>query len=344
MRNIKQVEIIKAVIHVIDNDMEEPVFNEAELQINDDINEFLIKHITKSSSDEEAKCAVFLEEKSVIKVISQNILNNFDSFLENSKEIARHFFNSIRNNPNIPSGDLIVCLFNCEYGITLGIMKLDYNKTYIHSIDYVNDKMVINIIPQMIGLPDTGKRLQKCAFVNFQNEECELLVLDRHLKKDNDIEDDSYFLKDVLNCCIISDRRDITKSVLETSENWIRQNIKDNADKAERARSVISRVIKSDDVVNVETIAHHAFGNDEALKENFLNALKESGIEGKELLVDREWAEKKLKRKRLKIDKDMELYIDSEAYEDSDRFQIKRNGDGTIDIVIKHVRNYIEKH
>jgi hypothetical protein len=31
------------------------------------------------------------------------------------------------------------------------------------------------------------------------------------------------------------------------------------------------------------------------------------------------------------------------AYEDSDRFEIKRNGDGTINILIKHVRNYIEK-
>ena len=60
-------------------------------------------------------------------------------------------------------------------------------------------------------------------------------------------------------------------------------------------------------------------------------------------MIDREWAEKKLKRKKLKVDKSIELYIDCEAYNDKNKFQIKTNGDGTIDIIIKNVRNYIEK-
>jgi hypothetical protein len=342
MRNIKQVEIMKAVIHVIDSNMEEPILNDFELEINEDIHEFLIKHITRSSSDEEAKCAVFEEGRNLVKEISQDIINDPDMFLQCSKEITTHFFKSIKTNPNIPSGDLIICLFNCEYGVTLAIMKLDYNKTYIHNIDYIDEKMVINIIPQMIGLPDTGQKLQKCAFVNF-NSDVQLMVLDRQAKKDNDSGVAEYFLNNVLNCTIVSDVRDKTKNIIKTTEKWIRDNLNDNADKAERARSIVSRVIKSDDVINVETIAHHAFQNDEELKENYMLALKESGIEEKEIPVDREWLEKKLKRKRLKIDKDMELYINSEAYEDDSRFQIKRNGDGSIDIIIRHVRNYIEK-
>jgi hypothetical protein len=343
MRNIKQVEIIKAVIHVIDNSMEEPILNEAELEINEDINEFLIRHITRSTSDEEAKCAVLNEEKNIIKEITQNIFDNYESFLENSQQITQHIFNTIKINPNIPSGDLIVCLFNCEYGITLGIMKLDYNKTYIHNIDYIDNKMLISIIPQMIGLPDTGQKLQKCAFINCNENNYNMIVLDRQAKKDSDTGVAAYFLNTVLNCSIVSDRRDNTRNMLKTSEKWIRENLKDDADKAEKARNFVSRTVKSDDVINIETIAHHAFGGDESLKENYVLAMKDAGIEEKEVLVDREWAEKKLKRKRLKIDKDMELYINSEAYEDGSRFQIKRNGDGTIDIVIKQVRNYIEK-
>ena len=52
---------------------------------------------------------------------------------------------------------------------------------------------------------------------------------------------------------------------------------------------------------------------------------------------------KKLKRTRLKIDNDIDLYINQEAYKDPSRFQIKRNGDGSIDMIIQHVFNYIEK-
>lgn len=342
MRNIKQIELIKAVIHVLDSNMEEPILNDYELEINEDIHEFLIKHITRSSSDEEAKCAIFEEGRNLVKEISMDIISSPEKFLDCSKELTLHFFKSIKANPNIPSGDLIICLFNCEYGITLGIMKLDYNKTYIHNIDYIDDKMVINIIPQMIGLPDTGQKLQKCAFINF-NGDYQLLVLDRQVKKDNDTGIAAYFLNNVLNCSIVSDAREKTKNIIKTTEKWIRDNFNDDADKAERARSIVSRAIKSDDVVNVENIAHRAFQNDEELKENYIHTLKESGIDEKEVAVDREWLEKKLKRKRLKIDKDMELYINSDAYEDDSRFQIKRNGDGTIDIILRHVRNYIEK-
>lgn len=50
-----------------------------------------------------------------------------------------------------------------------------------------------------------------------------------------------------------------------------------------------------------------------------------------------------MKRTRLKIDKDIDLYINEETYNDSSRFEIKRNGDGTINMIIKQVRNYVEK-
>jgi sulfatase maturation enzyme AslB (radical SAM superfamily) len=72
-------------------------------------------------------------------------------------------------------------------------------------------------------------------------------------------------------------------------------------------------------------------------------ALVSEGISEPDVSIDREWAEKKLKKKRLKVDKSIELYIDDEVYNDKDKFQIKRNGDGTIDIILKNVKNYIEK-
>lgn len=343
MRNIRDVEILKAVIHIVDSSLEEPILNDFELEINDEINEFLVRHIQRSTSDDEAKCAEFNEGRNVIKETAGDIINNFDSFLENSKEIARYFFRLMKSNSNIPSGDIVVCLFHCEYGITLGILKLDYNKTYIHGIDYIDDKMVINILPQMIGLPGAGQKLQKCAFINFENNECEILVLDKQGKKDSETGIAGYLLNDLLNCSIIRDKRDTTKNLITTSEKWIRENLKDNADKAEQVRSVVAKSIKSDDVINIEAMAHHAFDKQPELKDNYISALKEVGVDEREIAVDREWAEKKLKRKKLKIDKDIEIYIDSQAYEDTDRFEIKRNGDGTINILIKHVRNYMEK-
>lgn len=335
MRNIKEIQIIKAIVYILDKDMGEPLLGDMELQVDDDTNEFLVRHFMKCSSDEETKCFEFNNEGNDIKEIAQQVFENNDLFLEKSREIAKLYYNYLLNNMEEPSGDLLIAIFNSEYGINLGIVKLDYNKTYTHNIDYVEEKMSITIQPQMIGIPGPGQKIQRGAII------CETfsgLILDRDIKKGMDNN-----LTRFLDCSVVSDRRDNTKNILTTSEKWIRDALPNDADTAEKVRRTVTKALKNDDVVNIETVAHYAFDKREDLKTEYLNTLKDAGIEQAEVAVDREWAEKKLNRKKLKIDKDIEIYINSMAYEDSERFEIKRNGDGTINILIKHVRNYIEK-
>ena len=42
-------------------------------------------------------------------------------------------------------------------------------------------------------------------------------------------------------------------------------------------------------------------------------------------------------------DKEIDLYINEETYHDSNKFEIVRNGDGSINLIVKNVINYIEK-
>ena len=43
------------------------------------------------------------------------------------------------------------------------------------------------------------------------------------------------------------------------------------------------------------------------------------------------------------MDKDIDLYIDVDTYNDKERFKITKNGDGTVDIVLKNIRSFTEK-
>ncbi|NRT76327.1 hypothetical protein BJV41_000809 [Clostridium beijerinckii] len=78
------------------------------------------------------------------------------------------------------------------------------------------------------------------------------------------------------------------------------------------------------------------------MREDFTSYIKQQGLND-EVLVDKTWVEKKLKRTRLNIDKQIDLYINEDVYHDSSKFEIVPNGDGTINMVIKNVINYIEK-
>ncbi|KMT20851.1 nucleoid-associated protein [Clostridium cylindrosporum] len=341
MRNIRNITVNRAIIHIIDNSMEEPILNQRDLYLTDETLDFIGKHIAKASSDEEAKYAKFNGSNN-IENICRSAIYDEDKFIESSNEIAKAFFNLSKSCGLIPSGDLLIVKFESEYGKMLAIMKMIYNKTFIHSIDYENEKMVIDIKTQYIGLPDTMQRLQKCALINFEDDNGELLVVNRPTKQEKDAKNLNTFTDEMLKCTLIDDKRDFTKNFVKSSEKWVRENLKEDAGKAEEVRREIGEALRNEDFIDIKEIATGILGNDE-MAENYIDTLKEEGLKAEKIEIDKEWVDKKLKRKKLKIDKDMEIYINSDAYNDINRFQIKRNGDGTIDIIIRQIRNYFEK-
>ena len=84
------------------------------------------------------------------------------------------------------------------------------------------------------------------------------------------------------------------------------------------------------------------FQDNEDAKESFNTYLLEKGVKDT-IDLDKNYVEKRLKRVRLKIDKDIDIYLSEEAYNDNRRFEIIPNGDGSVNMVIKNVISYIEK-
>lgn len=357
MEYIKEININEAVIHILDNNSDEPVLNEYKMELEEESYNFLLKHIERCIKDEELKYAVFNKERNIIKEVSREYLNGQNDIITISKEIARQLFILMKSNGNIPSCDIIVVSFSTEYGPMLGILKMDYIKNYTHNVNFVEDKIDISIIPQVTGLPVNSQKIQKCAFIKPAGDDSEfnLMVIDKQ-NKSKENEDGgygaNYFITKFLGCSIIENERDRTKNLLKAVEDWTRNNLAEDAASAEIVRSTVKKKLKEEETIDVNGLSEELFSieglneRDKELngtaKQNFKEFVANQGLTDT-VNVDKEWVEKKLKRTRLKIDKDIDLYINEEAYNDPERFEIKRNGDGSINIVIKHVLNYIEK-
>lgn len=341
---IKDININEAVIHILDNNADEPVLNEYRLKLNDETYKFLLKHVERCLKDEELKYAKFNDERNIVKELSQEYLNGQNNIVNISKEIGRQLFVLMQSDSNIPSCDLIVISISTEYGAMIGIIKMDYVKNYTHSVDFIDDKVGINIIPDLTGLPISSQKIQKCAFIRSLNEEndYDLMVIDKQKKTKDDEYGSNYFINKFLGCRIIENDRDATKKFVNASEKWTRTNIKENADVAEKIRTSIKKKLKEEEKINIHEVCDDIFGDNKEAKASFIDYAYSEGVND-EIPIDKQWLEKKFKRTRLKIDKDIDLYINEEAYNDINRFQIKRHGDGSIDIVIKNVINYIEK-
>ncbi|SHH29294.1 nucleoid-associated protein [Clostridium grantii] len=345
MEYITEISINEAVLHILDNNSDEPILNEFKLDINEELYNYLDKHINKCLRDEELRYAQFNKERNIVKDLSQEYLNGVNDIMEVSKELARQMFIIMRSKGNIPSCDLMVVSIVTEFGPMLCILKMDYIKNYMHTVDFVDDKIGINIVTQFTGLPASGQRLQKCAFIKVMKEEnkFDLMVIDKVNKKDKNQEYGSnYFIGNFLGCTIVDNERDLTKSFINAAEKWTRASFDENADEQEKIRRKLKEHIKESDTLDIKEVSQSLFEENEEAQKSFVDYVKEQGVT-ENIGIDKQWIEKKLKRVRLKIDKDIDIYINEEAYNDISRFEVKRNGDGTINMVIKHISNYMEK-
>lgn len=345
MDYIREVNIREAVIHILDNNAEEPILNEFALDLNEENYTFLLKHIQRCLNDEGLKYAKFNKERNIVKNISQEYLNGENNILDVSKELAKQMFIMMRAKGNIPSCDLITVTFSTEYGMFLGIFKMDYIKNYLHTVQYVDDKIGIDIVPQFTGLPASSSRIQKCAFIKTINEsnEYDLMIIDKKLKnKSAEDYGSNWFEQNYLGCTVIDNERDETRDFIKIAENWTQNALSENADRQEKVRRKIKETLKQEEIIDIEKFANEAFPESPEIKESFMTYAAECGIK-ETVNVDKDYVDKKLKRVRLKIDRDIDLYISQDAYNDNNRFEIQRNGDGSINIILKYITNYIEK-
>ena len=344
---VNDINIQDAVIHILDANAGEPVLNEFTLELTEDTYRFLYKHIEKVFKSDDLVPAVFNSERNVVREILQDYLNGLDGdIIDVSKELARQLFIIMKGNINIESCDLIITSIITDQGPMVGILKLDYVNSFTHQVDFIDNKIGVGLIKHSAALPGSSQRIQKAAFIKpiREGNKFDLWVLDNN--KGRRVDDDeygaNYFSNSFLGCSQVSDSRTETKAFIHAVERWTRSNITENAVEAENIRTTVKDKLQEEDNINISELADELFRNEPKKKQDFEIYIKGNGLD-EEIKVDKQFVEKKLKRVRLKVDKDIDLYIDQEAYKDASKFEIQRNGDGSINMIIKNVINYIEK-
>ncbi len=338
------MQIHKFIIHVLDQNSPAPILNDFEGEIHEEVHEFFEKHINRALKDDDMKKAKFNEERNIIKECCEEIIYDETTFVENSKEIALDLFKSMKSSHNISSCDLAICLYSIEENKFVGILKLDYKKSYTHSIEFIDEKFKIQIIPNEVGLPTSSQRIKKCAFIGLSgaNDDYHLEVLDKQLNKDPDKEGGNFFVSNFLNCDIIMDNKDKTKIFKNSTEKWVKNSLYDDIETATIMRENLVQTLKEKEEVDLNEFINEVI-EEENLKESFIEHISREGIEEDNFKIDKNWVEKKLKKKSIKTDTGFEVKAGLEDFEDYLRYQTKKNHDGTIDIILKNVKFYEER-
>ncbi|MEA1976023.1 MAG: nucleoid-associated protein [Bacillota bacterium] len=340
LRYLEDVSIKKAIIHVLDKGGDEPVLNDELLDIGDAfLNEFITKHVIKSLSNDSAENIVFNKDEFIIQYL--NKLQDNESFIEYSKKIARKLFGLIKSDEAIPSSDLIICELSNNGKRFYGILKLDYQLSYTHEIDYIDDKFQVSLKPYTIGLPASSQQLKKCVFISESNDDYSGLLLNVDKKSDNEFKR-NYFVTEFIKAKREIDNTQKTKIIKKEVENWTRKNLKEDIDKASDLREKLNECLIEDDDISIEEITKEFLTVEQ--NEDMRNHIEKKGINFETPInVDKKWVEKKMKSKSIKTDTGVTIKGDLEIFKDNAVFEMKRNGDGTVDYIIKNVRNILER-
>ena len=334
--------IHKYIVHVLDRNSDNPILNDYEGKNNVEVDKFFQKIINRVTKDDDLRKAVFKDyNENLVRACCEQIIYDESTFVHNSKEIASYLFDIMKKYEDIDSCDLAMCLYSVKDEKYVGIIKLDYKKLYTHSIELLDEKFNIQIVSNEIGIPDTGRQKQ-CALVGVSgiNDYFHLRLLDKDSEKE-DTENKSRFINEFLQAEKINDDKYNTKTFKNTADNWITNAMSNNIKKAEDVRSILNYTLKEKEEVDIEQFVEESIDDDE-LKESFKELMVDRGLETN-FSIDKQWVEKKLKKRSIKTDTGFDLKGNLADFEDPMKYSVRQNPDGTVDIVIKNVTFYEEK-
>ncbi|EGT2197648.1 nucleoid-associated protein [Clostridioides difficile] len=329
--------IHKFIIHVLDKNSDTPILNDFEGRVNQDIEAFFNKKISKVSGDNDIRTAVFNDySNNLIKKCCEQIIYDESSFLNNSKEIAAYLFDVMKLNATLESCDLAICLYSQKYEKKVAILKLDYNKSYTHSIEFEDDKFNIQMSKNEINIQET-KTVKIAALVGLSgmNNEYHLNVLDKDAEKE---EANSKFVTEFLNATKVKDDKYKTKMFKAFVDSYI-SHLYSDMKQGEDVRSILLYMLREKQNLDINEFTEKAIKED--LKDSFKDHIEEKGIES--FNIDKKWVEKNLKNRHIKTDTGFEIKGKMDDFEDPMKYTVRQNQNGSIDIIIKNVTFYKEK-
>lgn len=343
MRYCNDVAITKTIIHVIDGNGDEALLGNTVLELDEESYTYLHNHIHKALNCEGNNRGEFLINDSIVHAELRKMLESND-FVEHSKVLANKLFKIVKSTLSAPSGDLIVLECVVEGKKVYGMLFMEYKTSFTHEIKFAESEFTVDIKPQTVSFPEKGQRLNRFAFfgesVLYERHEklYDLVMMERKTLDENG-EEIGFFISDYLQATVVLDNTDTTRIFRNNTEKWLRRNLKEDIGKAIDIRLEIDEQYLSDVEIDINKTVNNVIESAEE-REKFLMNLEKIGVDTDMAIeIDKRYVNKKMKIKNIKSDTGFTIKGDYDIFEDTSRFEIQYNGDGTVNYIVKNVRN-----
>lgn len=333
MISLEELKIEHMIVHILDSQLSIPVISTAEMPSSYETKEFFMNHIHKVINGEDIKKCVFDEEYNVFLSNLKNFIADETQFVPFSIQTAQQLFAIMSTNIEIPSADLAVVTFKSASQPFLALLKMNYQSTYIHYTDYEEDANINTILLHRTTLPNPSQKINEAIIIDLTTMDIQILEKSYPVNGEKTF----YFSKLFLKCHAKMSSKEQMAIVKHATQKVAKKFFDEDMEKKMHITEELFQQIDDSGNLNLETFAKDVFKANAEIKEAFMEALEQKGLDTPIVTLNEKTISRSFENQRLKTDNGIELKIPMALYNDPTKMEFITNPDGKISILIKDI-------
>ena len=326
-----EIIIKRAVLHVLDSEASMPIISKGELEITEDLSDYISKHIYKIIDNPNTKKAKFIEDANPMYIMVESL--NEDNFLSMTANMANILFAFMQKNIDIPPADLLCCIFEEEGKEHLAILKLNYKSAFTHWVNNYEEGNVNTIISHKTLLPLESQRVEECALIDLSDYSLRVLEKKYEINGEKEFYLSQYYLK----CKSELSTNEKLKILDKVTKDINKKYFDEDFEKAIEIKKAVSESLEDNERIDIEDIAQKVYDTNVEIRNEYMEEMSKSGLYEKEIVIPEKLAEKKFSMQKIKTDSGIEVKFPLEFANRRDKIEFINNPDGTVSILIKNV-------
>jgi len=325
------LKIRNAILHILYNDGRPSVFSETELDIGSEVCEaFITKHVKKLLDNTSTRTAVFKPESPIYQLLSA-YQSGSAYFMETATQIA-HKLNSILNRyPSIPPCDLLIARVGSKDGEYLAILKLGYQEVYAHQSKNADNQLTI-----CTALPFSTGKVEYACLVALDGPSMPINILEKPAIIDG--ENMLYFSEIFLECDSNPSKKEQAKLIDNINIEFIDEYYNGSPTvHAKIKTALLEEAEEAEGFVSMDNVAAQVFEANDELKIQYVNTLREAGIQ-EDIPLGQRVVRQQFGTQRIKAENGVEIKFPAELAAEGDAVEITTHPDGSISVFFKNLR------
>ncbi len=319
----------QTIIHLLDPNLDIPVLSRTPLVLNDETEAFITGNLVKLFENMSLATGTFTEDSAYKAAFYEQPFPFYDV----SCQLAQSIFSYMKNDPGIPSGDLIVVDFSRDDTRFFGFVKVNYKEAFTHLVDQSSEGPCATLIKHRTIFPDSSSKIQEAVLINTTT--LELLILDTLRVK---------YLKDMLGFTASLTVKEKIKVVEHVMNEAIVQNFENTIEGMSFAKENIAKSINSSSSILLEEILQETFTEHETIINDCIEKCESFGLTEKKIALPKaETTYKKYASHKIKTSTGIEIKLPTAMLNDPEIIEFITNPDGTTSIILKNIGELINK-